>query len=217
MTDKKKPFLTRAEHAQQKAGSGKFQLLNRLLNPLIGIVVALIIISLVVILNPQDDAEKPNDEQQAQLEEPQLEEPQSEEPAVVTEGDGVEEVPAQEETPQQEVESSQDDTIVTPLNDALVKEVHTNPNWQPYPTQQTGAHTSTFKKGHIDYEEKLAAIFSVTELTADASIIQSVRNNGNAKSAIAVVTSRDKTLKYRVSIEWIDEQGWKPVKLEVLK
>ena len=37
-----------------------------------------------------------------------------------------------------------------------------------------------------------------------------------AATAIAVVTSMDKQQKYRVSIEWIDGEGWKPTRLEVL-
>ena len=115
-----------------------------------------------------------------------------------------------------EGEKTSTDNTVDTSNDPIVAEVQTNPNWEAYPTQQTGEHVSTFKKGHIDYEEKLKAIFSVTDLQQDNSIILSVRNNGTAQSAIGVVTSKDKEKKYRVSIEWIDGQGWKPVKLEVL-
>ena len=56
------------------------------------------------------------------------------------------------------------------------------------------------------------------ELTADRKYYMSVRKiTGMRNHAIAVVSSMDKTQKYRVSIEWIDEQGWKPVKVEVLK
>ncbi|MER2114905.1 MAG: YrrS family protein, partial [Solibacillus isronensis] len=69
---------------------------------------------------------------------------------------------------------------------------------------------------HIDYEEKLKAIFSVIDLQQENSIVLRVNNNGSAESAIAVVTSMDKEQKYRVSIEWVDNEGWKPVQVEVL-
>ena len=60
------------------------------------------------------------------------------------------------------------------------------------------------------------AIFSVLDIPQDNSIVLSVKNNGSTTTAIAVVTSMDKQQKYRVSIEWIDGEGWKPTRLEVL-
>lgn len=56
----------------------------------------------------------------------------------------------------------------------------------------------------------------MTDLEQENAIVLRVGNNGSAKSAIAVVTSMDKEKKYRVSIEWLDGEGWKPTKLEVL-
>ncbi len=73
-----------------------------------------------------------------------------------------------------------------------------------------------FAEGHIDYEEKLSTIFSVTSLSEENSIIWKITNNGSADTAIAVVSSKDKEQKYRVSIEWVPNEGWKPVKLEKL-
>ncbi len=110
----------------------------------------------------------------------------------------------------------QDGAVINASDDPLVAEVWTSDAWQAYPTAQTGEHQSTFAQGHIDYEEKLQSIFSVVPIEQQESIIWSVKNNGNAKSAIAVISSNDKTQKYRVAIEWIEQQGWKPVQVEVL-
>lgn len=112
--------------------------------------------------------------------------------------------------------TSESGNMVSPSDDPAVKEVITNPNWPAYPTAQTGEHVSTYEKGHIDYEEKLKAIFSVIDLQQENSIVLRVNNNGSAENAIAVVTSMDKEQKYRVSIEWVDNEGRKPIQVEVL-
>ncbi|RKJ56469.1 DUF1510 family protein, partial [Butyricicoccus sp. 1XD8-22] len=44
-----------------------------------------------------------------------------------------------------------------------------------------------------------------------------VKNNGSSDSAISVISSKDQAEKYRVTIQWIANQGWKPVKVEKLK
>jgi hypothetical protein len=41
-------------------------------------------------------------------------------------------------------------------------------------------------------------------------------NNGNPNSSIGTVSTKDKQQTYRVYIEWIDGQGWKPTKVEKL-
>ncbi len=47
-------------------------------------------------------------------------------------------------------------------------------------------------------------------------IIWRMQNNGGPNSSIATVSTNDKSQMYRVSMEWVDNEGWKPVKLEQL-
>ncbi|MED3661490.1 YrrS family protein [Ureibacillus sp. FSL K6-8385] len=110
-----------------------------------------------------------------------------------------------------------DDIIVTTSKDANVEKVIVNNNWKVTPTKQTGEHVSAFQEGHIDYEEKLITIRNAVELPEDDIIYWSVRNDGTGKGAIAVVSSKDQSKKYRVHIKWIDNAGWIPIKVEILK
>ena len=206
--ERKRRFQTRQQYAEQKAKETKFDKANNYLNYLIALVAILIVGTLWILLSRDDESDKDIAQSTEQME---TKDNQSETTEDVTSNEGESDNDVTDETNEQASEN-----VVGTSTDPNVAEVQMNPNWEAYPTQQTGEHVSTFKKGDIDYEEKLKAIFSATDLQQENSFILSVRNNGTAQSAIGVVTSKDKEKKYRVSIEWIDGQGWKPVKLEVL-
>lgn len=216
--ERKRRFQTRQQYAEEKAKETKFELADKRLNYLIGIVAVLIVATLIFIISKEPSST--NEAEQQQL--PQSTDVSSnvktddDDEKVAEDDETVNSVSEGEEQLSQEEPLIQSENTVTPSADPVVQEVLTNPGWQAYPTAQTGEHVSTYEKGHIDYEEKLKAIFSVLELEQDNSIILSVKNNGNAKNAIAVVTSMDKQQKYRVSIEWFDNEGWKPIQVEVL-
>ncbi|CAM5195636.1 hypothetical protein UACE39S_06859 [Ureibacillus acetophenoni] len=106
--------------------------------------------------------------------------------------------------------------VVQDSDDPLVDQVMFDPNWAVTPTKQTGTHISTYSEGHIDYEEKKVTIRNAVGLEEDNIIYWSIRNNGSNETSISVVSSMDKKEKYRVSIEWIANEGWKPVKVEML-
>ncbi|MGN7476729.1 DUF1510 family protein [Solibacillus silvestris] len=217
--ERKRRFQTRQQYAEHKAKETKFEKANKSLNYLIAVVAILIVATLIFIISrdplPDDEAQKEDQPADVATNEPSQEEGGQAAEDEQTENDDTEEnEDASLDEPAQS--STETDDTVSPSTDPSVQEVITNPSWQAYPTAQTGEHVSTYEKGHIDYEEKLKAIFSVLEIEQDNSIVLSVKNNGNTKSSIAVVTSMDKEQKYRVSIEWIDGEGWKPVQVEVL-
>ncbi|AWE08129.1 hypothetical protein DCE79_12325 [Lysinibacillus sp. 2017] len=216
--ERKRRFQTRQQYAEQKANESKFDKVNHYLNYLIAIVAVLIIFTLWFILSKDskpdtDVAEAP---EQAETVDKDTNTSSNEENEDSPSEEGESETATSDDETTDETTNQASETIVNSSSDPTVSEVQTNPDWQAYPTEQTGEHVSAFEKGNIDYEEKLKAIFSVIDLQQENSIVLSVRNNGNTKSAIAVVTSMDKEKKYRVSIEWIDGEGWKPVQLEVL-
>lgn len=189
--------------------------MDRTLNYLIGIVSVLIVISVIVIFTGNEDEEAAKEPAE---ETPVESQPIEEEENAVEEDEEVESepVPQDEEEAEEPTESETNAPKVSSSDQPAVDEVWTNDAWKPYATAQTGEHTSTFTEGDIDYEEKLKAIYSVIPLDQQESILWSIRNNGNAKSAVAVLSSKDKAQKYRVAIEWIDDQGWKPQQVEVL-
>ncbi|MER1956395.1 MAG: YrrS family protein [Solibacillus sp.] len=209
--ERKRRFQTRQQYAEEKAADTLFDKLNKHLFKLIGVVAIAIIATLAILISgdpkPTEKAEAPTKSEQ----------PANEDEKAITQ-DAEDTVKDDEPEANSEAEDTNETTenTVLPSADPLVDEVQVNNAWTAYPTEQTGPHESTYEKGHIDYEEKLKAIFSVLDIPQDNSIVLSVKNNGSTTTAIAVVTSMDKQQKYRVSIEWIDGEGWKPTRLEVL-
>ena len=210
--ERKRRFQTRQQYAEQKAQDTKFDKLNKNLPVLIAVVAVAIVATLAILISgdpkPKEKAESQAKEEQVASQDQQS---SSEESNTTTTEDNEGDV---EDSEQSSTEAA-DNTILASA-DPIVDEVLVNKGWAAFPTEQTGTHESTYVKGHIDYEEKLKAIFSVLDIPQDKSIVLSVKNNGSTTTSIAVVTSMDKEQKYRVSIEWIDGEGWKPTRLEVL-
>lgn len=210
---------TRTENKRRGQRSQKRSKMDRLLNTLIAIVSILIILNLVTILNDKDDEkeetkevaqEKSNDNIKKNNEDTNsTDEAQSEQ--------GSKNVVSAEESTDELDEESDTLPITEASSDPLVDEVIINPNWEVTKTNQTGEHVSTYQKGHIDYEEKIETFRNAVQLDENNIIIWSVKNNGSANSSIAVISNNDKTENYRISIEWIENEGWKPVKVEKLK
>ncbi|MBO1912120.1 YrrS family protein, partial [Microvirga sp. 3-52] len=88
--------------------------------------------------------------------------------------------------------------------------------WEPIGTKQTGEHVSLYDGKSVDWQEKISAISYATDLAEDALIIWKIKNGGSPQKSIGIVSTKDKVEKYRVYLEWIDEKGWKPVKMDVL-
>lgn len=196
--------------------------LDKLLNVLIGIVVVLIIITAVYVFKWQDDAEKavkdePAQEQKNDYKEVE-EEPSKEDnkDATTDDNEPAKEEPAKEEPTEEESTSEQDNAQETTSDNPIVDKVVTNKNWKPTPTTQTGQHVSSYDNTSVDWAEKVATITAATGIEKDNMIIWRIQNNGSANTAIATVSTNDKTAMYRVSMEWVDQEGWLPVKLEQL-
>ena len=184
--------------------------LNKLLNYLIGIVITLIAITLFVIFSTEPEKVERTTEPSA------TEVEGSSEEATVPEEEEIDEDERTEEIDDQKSSATGGNVDVERVNDGIVSERWTSEQWEPYPTEQEGPHASIYQKGHIDYEEKLAAVYSVIPLEQSSSILLKIQNNGSPQTARAIVTSMDKTEIYRVFIEWVDSEGWLPTMVEVL-
>lgn len=194
--------------------------LDKMLNVLIGIVIILIVITATYVFKWQDD------EQEAVKEEPVQEqkndegeqEPQKEEDSAENEEQSTdkEQSTDEDQSKEEEQQLEQNTAEETTSDDPIVDRVVTDKNWKPTPTTQTGAHVSSYDDQSVDWAEKIATITAVTGITNDNMIVWRLQNNGGANKAIATVSTKDKSEKYRVSIEWVDNEGWLPVKLEQL-
>ncbi|MDQ0161256.1 YrrS family protein [Aeribacillus alveayuensis] len=98
-----------------------------------------------------------------------------------------------------------------------VEQVFENPNWKPIGTKQTGEHYATYDKNSLDWKEMEQALSYATGIPIEDMTIRWLGNNGSPQDAKGTIESKSSGAKYRVYITWIDGQGWKPTKVEVLK
>ncbi|MFJ7734551.1 YrrS family protein [Lysinibacillus sp. NPDC097231] len=187
--------------------------LDKLLNVLIGIVVVLIIIAATYVFKWQDGAEKAGKDEPVQEQKNDKEDAKEEPSKEDKNGDTA---PAMEE-PIEETQSPEQNIASEITSDnPIVDKVITNNNWKPTPTTQTGQHVSSYDDTSVDWAEKIATVTAATGIEQDNMIVWRIQNNGGANSAIATVSTNDKTKMYRVSMEWVDNEGWLPVKVEQL-
>ncbi|TYS44361.1 DUF1510 family protein [Bacillus infantis] len=203
---------------------------NIILNTLIGVVLLLIIIvSAAIFLGGNDDEaaeqapasekadpennDKDNDNNTSDETAGQEEETDQAEDSAQDGGDA--ENP--DEDNGEEAEGDQDieeDAEVTDGGSAPdVEKTIVNPSWQPVGTSQTGEHTAVYEG--VDWNEMVQAITYATGIPESNMTIWFLGNNGPNQS-VGTVSTKDQQEKYRVYIEWVDGQGWKPVKMEEL-
>lgn len=135
------------------------------------------------------------------------------EPAAPSE---TEEAASEDESEPAEEEAEQDVTATPgPPGSNIEKEI-VNPAWQPVGTTQSEPHETVFKKDSVDWKEMLDAVSYATGIAPDDMIVWFIGNNGPNK-AVATISTKDQTAHYRVYIEWVTNEGWKPTKVQKLR
>ncbi|QCR32965.1 YrrS family protein [Lysinibacillus sp. SGAir0095] len=211
--------LTRTEHKRSEQRSKKNKV-DKILNILIAIVSILIILNVMTIFNDDDKeqakevVEKQNANKNAESEDTKNTDSDSEKN--VASAEEIEHGQSESQDDANSEEITDTEIIVQASNDPTVEEVIVNPQWKVTPTKQVGEHVSAYEKGHPDYEEKLETYRQAVQLEEENIIFWSVKNNGSTDSSVAVVSNMDKTENYRIYIEWLQNEGWKPVKVEKL-
>jgi hypothetical protein len=197
---------------------------NLILNGLIGIVLVLIIVVSSIIFfgdNNKATTEKENEQSvetagSANKEKESSKDETEESNSKTSEEDSTSDSSASNEEESNEDASSSDneEAIVTEGGaDANVVRTIVNPGWKPVGTVQSGEHTAVYEG--VDWDEMVDAIEYATGLSEDNMTIKFLGNDGHNKSK-GTVFSKDKTQIYRVSIEWVDGEGWKPTLVEEL-
>ncbi|WP_158232111.1 DUF1510 family protein [Sporosarcina sp. P20a] len=173
-----------------------------------------------IVLDDEDEADKPEkeDAEPEEADEPEVQAPEEnnevvnevvEEPeAPVVEAPKVEEAkkqPPKEDKPKKETSSDSGKNVVV------------NPDWKPVGTKQSGEHVSKYDGQSDDWYEKKKAISYATGMSEDQLYFDRIQNGGSPQKSEGIVRSKDNSKKFKVYLEWVDGQGWKPVKMEVLK
>ncbi|PFB77560.1 FMN-dependent NADH-azoreductase [Bacillus anthracis] len=92
----------------------------------------------------------------------------------------------------------------------------TNPSWKPIGTAQGAKPEMKFKEGTVDWSEMKKAISYAVDVPESQLTFDFIGNNGNNK-AYGNVRDKQSNKKYKVNIDWVENQGWKPVSVQVVK
>ncbi|WML47437.1 YrrS family protein [Neobacillus sp. PS3-34] len=125
-------------------------------------------------------------------------------------------------TDSEETASEQPDDSAAPVvteggSTDNVKQTIENPEWKPVGTSQTGEHAADYDSNSVDWQEMLNAISYATGIDRGNMTVWRIGNNNHdPNSSIATVSSKEDKKAYRVYIDWVDGEGWKPSKVEEL-
>lgn len=231
MTDEKKPYPSRLKKKNRS---------NSILNMLIGLVFTLILIVGAFIFLSQnkdnDNAQEPesveiasdtgeqtSDEDNSEEENESEEDPSEEESGDQEEKDEKQEDEKDKEEKDKEEKTDEGEVTVggtitrEKSKDPIVEETVINTSWTPVGTSQTGEHISVYDESSVDWKEKIDAITYATGLSEGDMIVMRLQNGGSPQKSVGIVQTKDTSKKYRVYLEWVDNDGWKPVKMDVLK
>ncbi|MDR0138264.1 YrrS family protein [Metabacillus idriensis] len=204
---------------------------NVVLNILIGIVVILILVigsQLMLGGNDSEQASKgtkeetgsnqieneknkeEKDKEQTAKEDAESEQDSSEEADAAEEDENAKEEPEESEAGEEEVVTEGDPN-------SNVDQIIENPGWKPVGTSQSEPHAAQYDKDSQDWAEMIQAMSYATGLSESDMTIWFIGNNGSPNDAKGTISSKDKTQNYKVEITWVENEGWKPVKVEKLK
>lgn len=213
---------------------------NKFLNIMIGIVVVLIlIVGATLIIGPKDEDKKDiatdntdvvdennedsEDETGLTLDDvdvPDESDNQGAESDKGSEDDGgtsSSDTGSTDEPADEEEEDQAGNVTIVPNDEEIIEQSIVDSSWQPIGTDQSGEHVSQYDAESTDYNEKKKAIAYATGFSENELFYKRVKNGGGPQKSIGIVTTKDGSKIFRVYIEWIDEKGWKPVKMDVLK
>jgi len=199
------------------AQRAKRRKINRILNAAIAVVVLLIVVVAWNLFAGDDEPHKQAANTSAKTE---TKENHDDKKVEVEMGDKQqinEESEQSDKKETSEEEEQEQEVIETPgaPGSNIEKEI-VNPAWQPIGTTQSEPHVTQFKKDSVDWKEMLDAVSYATGVSQSDMIVWFIGNNGPNK-AVATISTRDQTQHYKVYIEWVENQGWKPTKVQKLK
>lgn len=188
---------------------------NIILNTLIAIVVILILIVGGRIFLTDSKTEKEMKEA-AKTEEQTKEKQQS-----ADKQDNKDETSEKEDAKEKEKtdENSDDQEVIEEDSDETnVDKVINDPSWEPVGTEQTGDHQYSSEMGSIDWNEKeKAAAYAIGISPESMTNWWTRKGNDTGSQAVMTVSESSKPDEaFRVYLEWVDGEGWKPTEVKKL-
>ncbi|WP_079509848.1 YrrS family protein [Mesobacillus jeotgali] len=118
-------------------------------------------------------------------------------------------------------ETKEDEEVADPIvteggSDANVKQTIENPEWKPVGTTQSGEHNTVFDQNAVDWQEMILAYSYATGIDKNNMTVWWNENGGAPNTAVGTISEKGNDQTFRVTIEWAEGEGWKPVKVEEL-
>ncbi|SFE27896.1 YrrS family protein [Alteribacillus iranensis] len=111
------------------------------------------------------------------------------------------------EDEQQDEESNNESDVGDPTGEG---------KWEPVGTEQSGAYQPDFSKGSQNWNEMENALQYATGLNENNMIIWWLENGGGNVAIGTVSDHQNQSRPYEVTMEFVENEGWKPTKVEVL-
>ncbi|GAB6429239.1 MULTISPECIES: YrrS family protein [Bacillus] len=126
-----------------------------------------------------------------------------------------EKLKAEEEQKKAEEEAKANEKVPAEKTQPKATDAYTKSSWKPVGTEQGATPAMTFKKGTADWNEMNQAISAAIDVPVEQLVIHRIGNNGKNK-AYGNVQDKQSGKKYYVNIDWVDNEGWKPVLVQTL-
>ncbi len=117
---------------------------------------------------------------------------------------------------EEDADTVESEKVEEAASDGNVEEAYSDPSWKPVGTEQSGEHVTQYEKGSTDWNEMEQAIAYGAGIDHSNMTLWYLQNGGEPNKAIGTVSPKDESSTYRVYIEWVDGEGWKPIKVEKL-
>ncbi|WIG41027.1 YrrS family protein [Bacillus toyonensis] len=122
---------------------------------------------------------------------------------------------AEEEKQKAEEEAKANEKVAAEKTQPKATDAYTKPSWKPVGTEQGATPAMTFNKGTADWNEMNQAISAAIDVPVEQLVIHRIGNNGKNK-AYGNVQDKQSGKKYYVNIDWVENEGWKPVLVQTL-
>jgi len=126
-----------------------------------------------------------------------------------------EKLKAEEEQKKAEEEAKANEKVPAEKTQPKATDAYTKPSWKPVGTEQGATPAMTFNKGTVDWNEMNQAISAAIDVPVEQLVIHRIGNNGKNK-AYGNVQDKQSGKKYYVNIDWVENEGWKPVLVQTL-
>ncbi|SDI77196.1 YrrS family protein [Alteribacillus bidgolensis] len=197
--------------------------MNRILNASIVAVGGLIIFFAVQLFfsgNDQAVEENETDNIAEEAETEPVEETEEESENVPEEAPETDTEESKENSDTDEIEENSEEPEEEPDGPQIPEGDGESGEWEPIGTEQSGSFSHDFNKGSQNWKEMKMALRYATNLDeTDEDDIRywRIENGGDSHTVVGIISDKNnENNPYHVTMEFIENEGWKPIEVKVL-